>query len=95
MGCVNMAHVECKNCGYKEEANKTFFLTVMGVSFVGGGFWAWVSFFFAGTGFAFAICVAIVTGGVALLAFSDQITKWVAERYACPSCKRKDWKLVK
>jgi hypothetical protein len=90
-----MAHVECKNCGYKEEANKTFFLKVMGVSFVGGGFWAWVSFFFAGTGFAFAICVAIVTGGVALLAFSDQITKWVAERYACPSCKRKDWKLVK
>ena len=90
-----MAHVECKKCGYKEEANKTFFLKVMGVSFVGGGFWAWVSFFFAGTGFAFAICVAIVTGGVALLAFSDQITKWVAERYACPSCKRKDWKLVK
>lgn len=90
-----MAYVKCKCCGYKEEANKTFFLKVMGVSFVGGGFWAWVSFFFAGTGFAFAICVAIVTGGVALLAFSDQITKWVAERYACPSCKRKDWKLVK
>lgn len=90
-----MAHVECKNCGYKEEANKAFFLKVMGVGFVGYGSWAWVSFFFAGTGFAFAICVAIVTGGVALLAFSDQITKWVAERYACPSCKCKEWKLVK
>ncbi|WP_166172125.1 hypothetical protein, partial [Acinetobacter sp. SA01] len=73
-----MAYIKCKCCGYKEEANKTFFLKVMGASFVGGGFWAWVSFFFAGTGFAFAICVAIVTGGVALLAFSDQITKWVA-----------------
>jgi hypothetical protein len=25
-----MAYVKCKCCGYKEEANKTFFLKVMG-----------------------------------------------------------------
>lgn len=90
-----MAYVKCKCCGYKEEANKTFFLKVMGGSFVSGGFTAWVTYFFAGTGFAFGICVAIVTGGVALLAFSDQITKWIAERYGCPSCKHKNWDLVK
>ncbi|MCH7382096.1 MULTISPECIES: hypothetical protein [Acinetobacter] len=90
-----MAHIKCEKCSYKEEANKTFFLKVMGTAFVGGGFWAWVSFFFAGTGFAFAICVAIVTGGVALLAFSDQITKWVSEKYSCPKCKSRNWKLIK
>ena len=43
-----MAYVKCKCCGYKEEANKTFFLKVMGGSFVGGGFTAWVTYFFAG-----------------------------------------------
>ncbi|WP_265734420.1 hypothetical protein [Malaciobacter molluscorum] len=41
------------------------------------------------------ICIAIVTGGVALLAFSDEITKWFSERYSCPDCKNKNWKLVK
>ena len=57
-----MAYVKCKCCGYKEEANKTFFLKVMGGSFVGGGFTAWVTYFFAGTGFAFGVCVAILCG---------------------------------
>ncbi|WP_045457059.1 hypothetical protein [Vibrio campbellii] len=90
-----MAFIECKHCDYKEEANKSFFLKILGGGFVGGGFWAWVTFFFAGTGFAFAICVAIVTGGVALLAFSDEITHWVSERYDCPSCKKRNWRLVK
>jgi len=90
-----MVHIECKNCSFREEANKTFFLKVLGASFVGGGFWAWVAYFFAGTGFAFAICVAIVTGGVALLAFSDEITQWLSERYDCPSCNKRAWKLVK
>ena len=40
-----MAHVECKKCGFKEEANKTFFLKILGGGFVGGGFWAWVAYF--------------------------------------------------
>lgn len=90
-----MAYVECRKCSKREEANKTFFLKVLGGSFVGGGFWAWVAYFFAGTGFAFVICVAIVTGGVALLAFSDEITKWLAERYPCPDCGCSKWRLVK
>ena len=78
-----MANIECKSCSFTEEANKTFFLKVIGGSFVGGGFWAWV------------ICVAIVTGGVGLLAFSDEITKWLAERHDCPSCGSRKWRLVK
>ncbi|WP_205533544.1 hypothetical protein [Pectobacterium brasiliense] len=41
-----MAYVECGKCGFKEEANKTFFLKALGGSFVGGGFWAWVTYFF-------------------------------------------------
>ena len=90
-----MANIECKSCSFTEEANKTFFLKVIGGSFVGGGFWAWVTYFFAGTGFAFVICVAIVTGGVGLLAFSDEITKWLAERHDCPSCGSRKWRLVK
>ncbi|WP_045382821.1 hypothetical protein [Vibrio campbellii] len=90
-----MAYVECTKCKHKEEANKSFFLKVLGGTFVGGGFWAWVTFFFAGTGFALAICIAIVTGGVALLAFSDEITKWLSERYECPSCNEKSWRLIK
>ncbi|HDY7911382.1 TPA: hypothetical protein RQK42_000506 [Vibrio vulnificus] len=90
-----MAYIECKSCNFKEEANKAFFLKVLGASFVGGGFWAWVTFFFAGTGFALAICIAIVTGGVALLAFSDEITQWVSERYDCPKCGKRHWQLVK
>lgn len=90
-----MVNIECKNCSFKEEANKIFFLKVLGGGFVGGGFWAWVTYFFAGTGFAFVICVAIVTGGVALLAFSDDITQWLSKRYNCPSCNENLWKLVK
>ena len=90
-----MAHVECKKCGFKEEANKTFFFKIIGGGLVGSGFWAWVAYLFAGTGFAFAICVAIVSGGVALLAFSDEITKWIAERYDCPSCGSRNWRLIK
>ncbi|HAT8532108.1 TPA: hypothetical protein I7206_04890 [Vibrio vulnificus] len=90
-----MAYIECKSCNFKEEANKAFFLKVLGATFVGGGFWAWVTFFFAGTGFALVICVAIVTGGVAILAFSDEITQWVSERYDCPECGQRHWRLVK
>lgn len=90
-----MAYVECKKCGYKEKANKHFFLKVLGGSFVGGGFWAWVTYLFAGTGLAFAICIAIVTGGVGLMMFSDEITQWLAERYNCPDCGKRNWRLVK
>lgn len=88
-------YIKCKNCGYKEVLNKQFFLKIIGGAVTGFGFWAWVSFLFAGTGFALAICVAIVAGGVALAAFSNEIVQWVSERYDCPNCGRQDWMMVK
>lgn len=40
-------------------------IAILGGSAVSGfGFWAWVSYFFAGTGFALPICAALVIGGV-------------------------------
>ena len=60
-----------------------------------GGFWAWVTYFFVGTGFAFAICAAMVVGGVALLAFKDEIVKLLTEKYPCPKCGRRDWDMSK
>ncbi len=60
-----------------------------------GGFWAWVAFLFAGTGLALPICIAIVTGGVAIAAFSDEIAEWVGKKYPCPSCQRKKWIVLK
>ncbi len=60
-----------------------------------GGFWAWVTYFFAGTGFAFAICSAMVVGGVALLVFKDEIVEFLSERYSCPKCHSKSWEAEK
>lgn len=62
---------------------------------VGFGGYAWITYIFAGTGFALIICAAIVSGGVAMLAFSDQITKWVSEKYDCPNCGKNKWDLIK
>ena len=61
---------------------------------VGGGFWAWVTYFFAGTGLALPICIALVTGGVAIAAFSNEIAAWISSCYSCPICGKKHWKVV-
>ncbi len=83
--------IECNKCGHTETINKHFFVKVLGGGMAGFGFWAWVTFIFAGTGFALAICIAIVTGGVAIAAFSNEITEWACKRFACPTCGRKVW----
>ena len=87
-------HIRCKQCGYKEEINKRFFVKILGGAVAGFGYYAWVAYLFAGTGLALAICIAIVTGGVAIAAFSNEIAEWVSSRYDCPSCKRRDWEVV-
>ena len=86
--------IKCNHCGHKETLDKRFILKVLGGAVSGFGFWAWVAYFFAGTGLALPICVALVTGGVAIAAFSDEIAAWVSKRYSCPKCGRKDWKVV-
>ncbi|EEF14938.1 hypothetical protein CAMRE0001_1665 [Campylobacter rectus RM3267] len=41
------------------------------------------------------ICIAIVVGGVAIAAFSEQITKWIiAKNYPCEKCKSSKWEAV-
>ena len=88
-------YIKCRHCGYRETLNKRFFVKVLGGAVAGFGFWAWVAFLFAGTGFAMPICIAIVTGGIAIAAFSDEIAEWVSERYECPRCHSKNWAVVK
>ena len=83
--------IKCSACGYKETLNKRFFVKILGGAVSGFGFWAWVAYFFAGTGLALPICVALVTGGVAIAAFSDEIAEWVSSRYDCPNCGSRDW----
>jgi len=83
--------LKCKKCGHTETVNKRFFLKVIGVALSGGGFWAWVAYIFAGTGFALPICIAIVLGGAGLAAFADEIALWASKKFPCPKCGSKDW----
>ena len=85
--------LRCSKCGHGETVNKRFFLKVIGAGLTGTGYWAWVAYLFAGTGFAMPICSAIMAGGVALAAFSDDIAKWVSSKFACPDCGSHDWRV--
>lgn len=86
--------LKCKKCEHTETVNKRFFVKAIGAGVTGMGYWAWVAYFFAGTGFAMPICIAIMTGGVALAAFSDEIAKWASKKFPCPKCKSKEWEVV-
>ena len=83
--------LKCKRCGHEETVNKRFFFKIIGGTVAGLGYWAWIAYLFAGTGLALPICIAIVTGGVAIAAFSNEIAQWVSSRYACPKCGSKSW----
>ena len=88
-------YIKCKKCGHTEETTADFFVKLIGGAAPIGGFWAWVTYFFAGTGFALWICGAMVVGGVALLAFKDEIVEFVSEKYNCPKCGNNDWQATK
>lgn len=90
----NKTYIRCNNCGYHEEVNKKLFTKILGGAVAGFGFWAWVSFFFAGCGFALPLCIAIVTGGVAIAAYAKEIGDWLSKKYECPGCKHKDWTVL-
>ena len=88
----NQLIIKCSNCGQTEKTNKDFFVKVVGGAMPVGGFYAWVAYLFAGTGFALPICFSIITGGVGLLVFKDQIIRWLANRgYKCHGCGRSAW----
>ncbi len=84
--------IKCTSCGYQEETNKDFFVKLIGGAMPVGGFWAWVTYFFAGTGFALPICTAMIVGGVGLLVFKDEIISFIVSKgYQCPRCGKKEW----
>lgn len=89
-----MAKIQCQKCGHREEVNAKFFLKIIGASTVGFGGYAWIRYLFAGTGLARPICIAISAGGVVMLAFSDEITKWISGNYSCPKSHSRKWDLM-
>ncbi|TPH83082.1 hypothetical protein [Helicobacter pylori] len=70
-----MAYLKCKSCRHKEETSLKFFVRVIGAVLPARGAVAWTTYLFARTGFALPICVAIITGEVAILAFQDEIVE--------------------
>lgn len=87
--------IKCLDCGHSEEVNADFFVKIIGGATAGFGFWAWASFLFAGTGFAMVICVAIIGGGAAMLAYKNEIVDWVVNKeYPCAKCGSKKWAAV-
>ena len=92
---VETMRIRCHDCGHSEEVNVGLFVKILGAATAGFGFWAWVTFFFAGTGFALPICIAIVTGGAAMLTFKDEIVDWIINRgYPCEQCASQRWSAV-
>jgi len=84
--------IHCGTCGHSENATVELFVKILGGAMPIGGFWAWVTYLFAGTGFAIEIVIAIITGGVAILVFKDQIVEWIVNRgYRCPNCGDTKW----
>ncbi|MFK4765425.1 hypothetical protein ACI3L3_11710 [Desulfobaculum sp. SPO524] len=84
--------IRCQKCGHTEETTLGFFVSLIGGAMPLGGFWAWTAYIFAGTGFAMPIVIAIITGGVGLLAFKKQIVEWVINKgYTCSGCGAIDW----
>lgn len=87
--------IRCKHCGYTEETSKDLFVKIIGGVLPAGGYWAWVTYFFAGTGFAMPIVIAMIAGGVGLLVFQHQIIQWICDKaYTCPKCSCCSWEAV-
>jgi predicted nucleic-acid-binding Zn-ribbon protein len=85
--------IKCTSCGHTEKTDKDFFVKLIGGAMPVGGFWAWTTYLFAGTGFAMAIVLAIIGGGVAMLIFKDEIVEWIINKdYKCPKCGEVEWK---
>ena len=83
--------IRCRSCNYQETFNCELVMKIIGGSTTIFGTWAWISYLFAGTGFALPICVALVTGGTIVSSFSTEIALWLCSNYACPKCNKHDW----
>ena len=85
--------IKCGKCGYSEKATVELFVKIIGGAMpIYGGFWAWVAYLLAGTGFAMPIVIAIITGGVGVFWFKDEIVQWIVNRgHKCPKCGAVKW----
>ncbi|GAA9669519.1 hypothetical protein HpVH116_08430 [Helicobacter pylori] len=90
-----MAYLKCKSCGHKEETSLKFFVRVIGAALPAGGFYVWVEYLLAGTGFALPLCIVIITRGVATLAFQDEIIEWADKGYKCEKCGKSSFVMSK
>ncbi|GHQ15335.1 hypothetical protein VN0283_00870 [Helicobacter pylori] len=91
-----MAYLKCKSCGHKEETSLKFFARVIEAALPAGGFYVWVEYLLAETGFALPLCIAIITRGVATLAFQDEIIEWLADKgYKCEKCGKSSFVMSK
>ncbi|GHQ26784.1 hypothetical protein VN1218_08290 [Helicobacter pylori] len=90
-----MAYLKCKSCGHKEKTSLKFFVRVIGAALPAGGVATWTTYLLAGTGFALPICVAIITGGVTILAFQDEIIEWADKGYKCEKCGKSSFVMSK
>jgi hypothetical protein len=72
--------IECNDCKSTEEVNLKLFVRIIGGALPLGGYWAWVTYLFAGTGFAMPIVIAIITGGIGILMFQDEICEWIIRK---------------
>lgn len=87
-------HIQCQKCGHHQKVDKKLFANILGAVTAGFGYFAWVSFLFAGTGLAMPICIAIMVGGAGMLKYSNEIASWMSQYYPCPKCGAKNWKTV-
>ncbi|GAA9926938.1 hypothetical protein VN0858_00850 [Helicobacter pylori] len=90
-----MAYLKCKSCRHKEETSLKFFVRVIGAALPAGGAATWTTYLLAGMGFALPICAAIITGGVAILAFQDEIIEWADKGYKCEKCGKSSFVMSK
>ncbi|MBO7369852.1 MAG: hypothetical protein J6U11_02230 [Campylobacter sp.] len=88
-------YIRCKKCDHRVETSVSLFFKLIGGALPVGGFWAWVAYFFAGTGLALPICIAMIGGGVAMLVFKEEIVRFVVEKgYKCEKCGHYEFDLV-
>ena len=86
----------CIDCENSEKTNVEFFVKLIGGALPLGGYWAWTAYLFAGTGLAMPIVIAIISGGVGMLIFKDQIVKWIiSKNYICSKCGKCNWTAAK